>query len=50
MTPNSNEEHHRGNGNQMRDDDESESIFSELRLSSIPSTNFSQQDAKLPPP
>ncbi|UJR30254.1 hypothetical protein I4U23_017792 [Adineta vaga] len=30
-------------------DDENESLFSELRLSSIPGSNFSQNDARLPP-
>jgi len=32
------------------DDDENDSLFSELRMSSIPSSNFSQNDARLPPP
>jgi hypothetical protein len=32
------------------DDDENDSLFSELRMSSVPSSNFSQNDARLPPP
>ncbi|CAM4758915.1 unnamed protein product [Rotaria magnacalcarata] len=32
------------------DDDENDSLFSELRMSSIPNSNFSQSDARLPPP
>lgn len=31
-------------------EDENDSIFSELRMSSIPGSQFSQNDAKLPPP
>ena len=31
-------------------DDENDSLFSELRMSSVPSSQFSQNDAKLPPP
>ncbi|CAM4854050.1 unnamed protein product [Rotaria socialis] len=32
------------------DDDENDSLFSELRMSSVPNSNFSQSDARLPPP
>jgi hypothetical protein len=31
-------------------DDENDSLFSELQMSSQPSNNFSQNDARLPPP
>ncbi|CAF3752835.1 unnamed protein product [Rotaria sordida] len=34
----------------INDDDENDSLFSELRMSLIPSSNFSQNDARLPPP
>ncbi len=37
------------NERRNNDDDENDSLFSELRLSSIPSSNFSQHDARLPP-
>lgn len=31
-------------------DDENDSLFSELRMSSVPSSQFSQNEARLPPP
>jgi hypothetical protein len=48
MTPTKvNDLNNRGKSN---DDDENDSIFSELRMSSVPSNHFSQNDARLPPP
>lgn len=41
-----NEYHHE----KRNHDDENDSLFSELRMSSIPNSQFSQNDAKLPPP
>ena len=38
------------NERRMNDDDENSSLFSELRMSSLPSSQFSQSDARLPPP
>ncbi len=38
------------NERRTNDDDENDSLFSELRMSSIPSSQFSQNDARLPPP
>jgi hypothetical protein len=38
------------NERRTNDDDENDSLFSELRMSSIPSNHFNQHDARLPPP
>ncbi len=38
------------NERRTNDDDENDSLFSELRMSSAPSSHFSQNDARLPPP
>jgi hypothetical protein len=38
------------NERRINDDDENDSIFSELRMSSVPSNHFNQNDARLPPP
>ncbi|CAF0852586.1 unnamed protein product [Adineta steineri] len=45
MTPSKTNEYNNTND----DDDESQSIFSELRMSSIPGSQFSNNDARLPP-
>lgn len=50
MTPTSTDDNRSNDGRRIIDDDENGSIFSELRMSSIPSSNYSQNDAKLPPP
>jgi hypothetical protein len=38
------------NERRTNDDDENDSLFSELRMSSVPGSHFSQNDARLPPP
>lgn len=48
MTPNKTSD--LNSDRRTNDDDENESLFSELRMSSTPSTHFSPHDPKLPPP